>query len=177
MDDSARVISAELGGDETLLWSGRPVQGLRLVLGDALMIPFSLLWGGFAIFWEVMVFHSGAPWFFRLWGVPFVCVGLYLIVGRFFADAWLRARTRYGVTNQRVLIVTQALRKRVVSLERRTLGPVELEERSDGTGGIVFRSGGLEDFYRGRRMPPKFEGIPDARRVYGLIRAAPAEPR
>ncbi|MBI3564423.1 MAG: hypothetical protein HY079_04415 [Elusimicrobia bacterium] len=93
MDDSARVISAELGGDETLLWSGRPAQGLRLVLGDALMIPFSLLWGGFAIFWEVMVFRSGAPWFFRLWGVPFVCVGLYLIVGRFFADAWIRARS------------------------------------------------------------------------------------
>ena len=66
---------------------------------DAFAIPFGLLWCGFAIFWEWSVVSGGrAPWFFELWGVPFVAVGLYLVFGRFIADAYQRGRTVYGIT-------------------------------------------------------------------------------
>ncbi len=176
MDDSARIISAELSADETLLWSGAPRQGLMLVPGDLFMIPFSLMWGGFAVFWEAMVFRSKAPVFFRLWGVPFVCVGLYMIAGRFFYDAWKRGRTRYGVTDTRVLIVCDGLQKSVVSLDRRNLGETSLQEKSDGSGTIVFGPSfawGAFGQTGGRALPPSFVGIPDAKRVYALIRAAP----
>ena len=91
-------LESYLDPSERLLWSGQPKQGLRLQASDAMMIPFSLMWGGFAIVWEAMalgIFATHTPnpqhpheqifaWIFPLWGVPFVIVGLYMIFGRFF---------------------------------------------------------------------------------------------
>jgi hypothetical protein len=63
------------------------------------------MWGGFAIFWESAVVASHAPWFFEIWGVPFVAVGLYIIAGRFFVDAWLRERTTYIVSDRAAYVI------------------------------------------------------------------------
>lgn len=86
---------------EKLLWSGQPKQGLRFQAADVFMIPFSLMWGGFAFFWEASVLGFGRttahpkpmPIFMAIWGIPFVLIGLHMIVGRFFYDAALRKRT------------------------------------------------------------------------------------
>jgi len=125
---------------ERIQWTGMPPSGILLTPADAMRIPFSLLWGGFAVFWEWSVLHSGqAPGFFALWGIPFVLIGLYLIVGRFFADAWMRAGTSYAVTNQRVLILRTrpAFKFTAYSIDR--LPELSLEERADGKGTIRFQ--------------------------------------
>jgi hypothetical protein len=70
-------IERELQPGERLLWSGRPRQGLMFRPADALYIPFSLFWCAFAIFWEVSVLKEGL-WFFVIWGIPFVLVGLFI---------------------------------------------------------------------------------------------------
>jgi hypothetical protein len=72
---------------ERVVWEGRPPGGFMLTATDGLMIPFSLLWGGFALFWNISVWSMGAPLFFRLWGLPFLLVGFYMVIGRFFVDA------------------------------------------------------------------------------------------
>ena len=92
-------ITKRLLPNEKVVWWGQPVQGLMLTRRDGILIPFSLLWGGFAIFWETSVLRSGAPFPFALFGVPFVLIGLFLIVGRFLFDSWLRRRMSYALTD------------------------------------------------------------------------------
>ena len=97
--DARPIIEHELGSVEKLLWAGRPCQGFVFRPVDAFLIPLSLMWGGFAVFWEGSVLVMGAPVFFTLWGIPFVLVGCYLVFGRFYVDAWQREKTSYGLTN------------------------------------------------------------------------------
>jgi hypothetical protein len=175
MQDSEQVLLPELAPGERLLWSGRPGQGLRLRTADAVMIPFSLMWGGFAFFWEFMVVSQQAPLIMRLWGLPFVCIGLYMIVGRFFVDSFLRARTHYGLTSTRVIIVTLRGSRQVKSLTLAGLTDITLSERKDHSGNIVFGPGSASNpFINNRRgaTAPSFELIADARLVYERIRGA-----
>lgn len=142
------------------------------------MIPFSLLWGGFALFWESSVIREGAPGFFALWGIPFVLAGIYVTVGRFFVDARIRRNTSYAVTGDRVIIRSGLLAPSTKSLNIRTLSDLTLSERKDGSGTITFGSvNPLLTMYAGFAWPgvaqtPSFELIPDARTVYGIIRDA-----
>src|SRR6476659_2074117 len=100
-NDPPPIINRELTPGERLLWSGQPLPGIRLRASDAFVIPFSILWCGFALFWEFTAVTKGAPFFFMLWGIPFVLAGLYFVFGRFFIDAGTRERTYYGVTSDR----------------------------------------------------------------------------
>lgn len=177
----------ELGGDENLLWSGAPIQGLRLHKSDFLMIPFSLMWGGFAFFWEGAVLYSSnvrisatPPYvegtvtsFMALWGIPFCLMGLYVIFGRFFFDAAARAKTAYAVTDRRIIIVRG---NSVRSMAMNALPEIELKEGGNGRGSIIF--GGASLFmgtgwpswgYRRSGQPMMFDGIPKVREVYRLI--------
>ena len=172
-------IRQQLDRGERLIWSGAPGQGIILRPSDALAVPFSLMWGGFAIFWETSVIRSGAPGFFALWGVPFVAVGLYLIVGRFFYDSFRRTRTLYGLTNQRALIVSGIWQRNTQSMFLEGLTNINIRETRSNKGTITF---GLESntFNGGfagwpganRNTPPRFEEIEDARNVLALIRTA-----
>ena len=172
-------VGKEMGAGERLLWTGRPRQGIILRPADALFIPFSLMWGGFAIFWEATVIRTGAPFFFKLWGIPFVLVGLYIIVGRFFTDAQLRARTMYAVTTERVIVISGLLKESVTSLNLRSVTDLSLSEKSDGTGTLLLGPNspyawfGTSGWPGGRQyMPPALDGISNARAVYEIIRQA-----
>jgi Bacterial membrane flanked domain. len=174
------VVSVQFALDrgERQLWAGQPRQGIVLRSTDAFMIPFSLLWGGFAVFWEASVLSDNAPFPFALFGVPFVLVALYITVGRFFVDARRRSGTTYAVTSERVLISSGILTPTTKSLNLRTLSDITLQEGRDGAGTITFGpSLPFAAFYAGTAWPgvpqtPSFEMIPDAHRVYDIIREA-----
>ena len=179
--DDSSSIESELGTGERLLWKGRPRAGIRLRGSDALLIPFSLLWGGFAIFWEYTVLFwmpktNPAGWVFPLFGVPFVLAGLYLIFGRFLLDAKVRESTEYAVTDRRAIIATTLFGRKVNSINLESAPDISLTENSDRSGTITF---GATPYYGrwpqrnlwfpGMTGQPVFEMIDDARSVYDII--------
>jgi hypothetical protein len=173
------VMARHLAPNEHLLWSGRPRQGFRLRPMDLLFVPFSFMWGGFAVFWEYSVIRSNGPFLFRLWGIPFVLAGLYIIFGRFFVDARLRSQTFYGLTNERVIIVSGWGGKKVTSVSLRTANNISFHEGRNGSGTILFFAEPMAMHYSNQAWPgmpqlPMLDGIDQARTVYDLINGAQA---
>jgi hypothetical protein len=176
-------IERELQRDERLLWKGRPRGGIRLRGSDAYLIPFSLFWGGFALFWEYSVLFTApkkdaAGWVASLFGIPFVVIGLYLIVGRFFVDARMRARTEYGLTNRRAIIVSGLFSRTIKSIDLKSTPEITLTEKADRSGTITFGSAPsynrmqYNPWLPGSSGPPAFDMIEDARSVYAMIEQA-----
>lgn len=167
-------LQRELSPGEELLWTGRPLTGLRLQASDALFIPFSLLWGGFAFFWEFSVWKVGAPAFFRLWGIPFVAVGIYLIIGRFIVDAIVRSRTLYALTDYRALILSGLFYRTVRSVDLRILAELGFSESRNGVGTITFGRPSPSTHRSGTR-PAEFAFLEQARPVYQRVLAIQAD--
>ncbi len=141
------AVLPELVSGETVVWAGRPDTSVVFHREDILLVPFSLLWGGFAIFWErtAMGMHTRAahpaPWFFMLWGIPFVIIGQYIIWGRFLVTAWKKARTFYAVTDRRVrrvLVVQKAWGRRTSSANLGDLPTLMKDGASKGVGTLHF---------------------------------------
>lgn len=143
---STNELQAELVSGEALLWAGQPSRKVVFHARDAFTIPFSLLWGGFAIFWELGVTgflstpKGGPSLFMALWGIPFVLMGQYMIWGRFLYTAWRKGYTHYGITNRRILILNTAPSRRLTDRSLRNLDTLSLLARNDGVGTIEFRS-------------------------------------
>jgi hypothetical protein len=155
--DAELVIRPYLEPAERLLWSGHPRRGLLFRTADIGMVPFSLLWGGFAIFWTYSALREGAPWPFVLPAAASVLIGLNFIAGRFLVEAKQRERTLYGVTSERVIIVSGLWTRQVKSLGRAS----PYGWWFPGTAWPGMPS-----------PPPCFERIPGAKQVYDLIRQA-----
>jgi hypothetical protein len=173
-------IQRQLDPGERVLWAGQPKQGLLLRGSDAFVIPFSFLWGGFAFFWEWSVIQSGAPLLFVLWGVPFVLVGIYIVVGRFFVESWQRSTTHYAVTNERVLIVDGLRKTTVRNAQLSGLADMSLSEHANGAGTITFGPNATPAMFRSLSVWPgmrdriglHFDLVPDAKTVFDVIRNA-----
>jgi hypothetical protein len=117
---------------------------------------------------------------FPLWGVPFILVGLYMVFGRFFVEMKLRERTCYAVTSERILIKSGLFTRTLKSLNLRTLSDLSFTDGDEGRGTITFGPSNPYSTLIGnsswpgatQRMAPSFDSIPEARRVYELIREA-----
>jgi hypothetical protein len=165
-----------LSPDEKLLWTGKPKTGIMFRTMDIFLIPFSLLWCGFAVFWFVMAWSSNAPMPFALFGVPFVIIGLYFVFGRFVYDSLRRQRTVYGITDNRIIIRSGFFNKELKSLNIRTISDLNFKEKAGGSGTIAlgptdFRYAMFNGMYgwSGVKPIPSLEFIPEVRSVYDLI--------
>lgn len=164
-----QIASALLPG-ERIAWCGKPNRKTVFTQKDIFLIPFSLLWCGFAVFWNVSVWKSGAPLMFRVFGFPFLIVGIYMVFGRFIHASMQKKNTYYALTNLRVVILT---RRSTRAQYIRDIPFETVTEHQNGYGTIVF--GPDQSFYPYRRPGFQidlnagrmaFECIEDAIRVY-----------
>ena len=143
--DDQLCLQNELTNGESILWSGKPNPHVIFHPSDWYMIPFSLMWGGFAIFWEggvtgILDVSRGhaAPSFFMFWGIPFVLAGQYFIWGRFFYAAWRKVRMVYAITNRRVLVISRPPKGKTISSFIENIPSIDKEVRADGIGTLKF---------------------------------------
>lgn len=179
--------------DEKILWQGRP--DTQIVWRDLLRFEtfFGIFFLGFSLMWTFGAaamlgsMQAGAPTglfaLFPLFGLPFIAVGAYMVVGRLFWDAYARARTWYTLTNKAAYIATQTFGKRKLKrIDREEMVSPELEDDTPGT--VWFareirtrrtRTGSSRNHTRRTRthayeVPIGFKRIGEARTVYRLLR-------
>ena len=174
--DIKSQLNQQLNPHENLIWTGQPKKGLILRSSDAFMIPFSLLWCGFAIFWFVTSIIMGAPIIFSMFGLPFVGVGLYMVFGRFFVDSSQRKHTIYGLTEERLIIKSVVFNKSFKSIDLDSLTDIEYIAKEDGSGSIYFGNknttinlGTNMNRYPQTKPNPQLDLIPNVRNVYQQI--------
>lgn len=172
----ASPIQSQLRPGEKLLWAGRPGAGIRLRPMDWFFLPFSLLWLGFALFWEGSSIAAGAPVFFLLFGLFLVVIGFFIAFGRFLLDARIRQLQTYAVTSDRLIVASLFPRHSVQSFDLRNLPALTLTKRSGGEGTISFGQPSSFGWSTTNTWGPwlpaylgaSFEFIPDAARIYDL---------
>lgn len=174
----AKRFAPFLGSGEIVRWTGHPPTGLVFTPTDFFLIPFGLLWAGFVIVWEGFALLSG-QWFMILWGVPFVAVGFYIVVGRFLVDAHFRKRTAYALTQSRALILDGWKGTSLTSVDLKRNAQVRYRPGGEGRGTITF---GESPFpfptMIGRGMwahpaaLPEFFRVQDAEAAYRIVQDA-----
>lgn len=173
---TAAKLQHHLDPNEKLIWAGQPKQGIVFRTEDIFLIPFSLMWCGFAIFWFITAVSSGAPFFLAIFGIPFVVLGLMFVFGRFIIDSKQRENTYYGVTEDRIIIKSGVYKTSVKSLNIKTLTNIEYVEQNDGSGSInlgpknpMMMWGNGMNWWPGIKATPSLDLIRDVRKVYKQI--------
>jgi hypothetical protein len=179
-----QIFQPDLLSDERILWVGKPETSVIFSSFDFFLIPFSLVWFSFAIFWEFTVISSGAPKLFTLWGVPFVIAGLYFVFGRFFYKAWKKTRTYYAVTDKRILVlITTIMGRKLQAAYINSLPNINKSINSKGVGTIkfgnqspfhisIYENSGLDFFgsmYGAGDSALRFYDIKNVDSVYNLV--------
>lgn len=188
--DATHEILWELRPEESLLWAGRPFQGWRLRSIDAMLIPFSLLWSlaSMAAFVGGIEVLRGLAAPINpeiggraaiLYAVTFVTLfpasAFYLTCGRFMLSARRRARTWYGLTSERIIIISALVGRRITEVPLHDLGHITFSLREDGSGTICFDShtSWRPGRFRVWAAPHcEFERVPEVRRVVRRIASA-----
>jgi hypothetical protein len=163
MQPTTDVWQHDLLPGERVLWTGQPAKWTRLRAGDLPSIVFSIVWISFTLPWAASQLTqfartadlSRVP--VALVSLVFVGGGLYISGGRFIFQHYRRRRTRYAVTDQRVLIRTNLRGTRVDAISLDTLPSIAIHDRGDGSGSITFS--GIFEFMDIRKVQEVYQLI------------------
>jgi hypothetical protein len=173
------AVERHLSPGERIEWVGRPDPAKHFTRGDVFLVPFSIMWGGFAIVWETLAIGNGDGVFFALWGPPVHRARPLLRVRAVRRQGNRKRRTIYAVTNRRVLTIVRGRRgESVEAMYLRSIPSVSTSAASNGRGSVLFGStaswyanSGMELFTRGQTADTGigFYDIEDAPGVADLV--------
>ena len=153
---------------ETLLWQGRPAEGvhwrLRMETVIFLIIGSVMLCASIPFFTAVLFLNM--PVFFLLFSLPFFLVGViflaFVLLYPFFESRRLE-KQRYAVTDQRLLLWNPHY---LFVYQVREITGLQIKVFKDGSGTIYTEHRTM----RGRTLRYIFEEIPEVERVFRLIK-------
>lgn len=93
--------------DEKIIWSGIPNTLKLFMRSDIILIPFTLLIGGFMIYYSyssMILMLRGQSLTFALTGITFLLIGFYLIFGRIWYRHKRLSKNIYFITDKRVFV-------------------------------------------------------------------------
>lgn len=151
LSDAQQRAQSELQPGETLYWSGL-ADARRSAITALPASLFGIPFAGFALFWITMAYNGTHAMsktssnaftrgfsIFPLFGVPFLLVGLGVILSPLWA--YLKSlSTTYAVTNQRVMIISGSGSRSVKSCTPADIVSVDHRERPDGSGDVLIRT-------------------------------------
>ncbi len=153
LGDAQLRAQSELQPGESLCWTG-VADPRRATLSAIPAALFGIPFAGFALFWISGAYHASSSIskspnafaksfsFFPLFGLPFLLVGLAIVLAPLWA--YLKGRsTVYAVTNQRVLVISGTSNRSVKSCTPADIVSVEHRERPDGSGDVLIRTNSL----------------------------------
>jgi hypothetical protein len=115
---------------ERLLWQGAPASGLRFTPDGLAMSAFGAFFLGISVFiaFAGIMAGGGMGAVFSLFTTPFILVGLWLVVGHWFFDAYKRKHSRYALTTKRAIIARSVMGRKMLSYEIGRHSPISLVE-------------------------------------------------
>jgi hypothetical protein len=173
-------VQSELRVGENLVWSGVPDARRAAVAAIPETLLPGILFGGAGLFIMIYEYVGGSlmpktssrslsPMLAAIvMGLPFMIAGLINLLRPLWIY-WRRLKTSYGVTNQRVIIVSG---ESVRSIKPGDIFDVKYRERRNGSGEVMIRT----DFsLRTKNLLAKkrgwLYGVPNAKQVAGQVSA------
>lgn len=172
--DPWTIASAQMAPGERLIWADRPLPRTtqrRSTGFVAVGLGLALV----ALYWTSQAWAAGLP---IAWvGLPLVALGI-----GFAGAPWWRRRGPlvYAVSDRRALIIRAERKARVRSFGPADLRDLEIDERPDGSGDLIFRRETMlvphpvDDKTRYRARPwvrrTGFLAVPDVRRAAAAVR-------
>lgn len=173
MTEETGLWAPYLNPGKRVLWEGRPPGRLFLFRGiDVFFVSFSIVWAMGATAAVLPALKSGA--FFFGFGLIFLVAAVYVTIGRFLHDQYLRRRTVYAVTDKRAMIAKSAFGRQVRDLPITPALPVAFRDAPRGSVWLGERPGlfsGVQalGWWHGDDGGFTFRDIDAPREVYGLI--------
>jgi hypothetical protein len=166
-----------LADGETIVWQGQPEPGIAWRDAISATSAFGVVFTGFALFWMAMaatiIGGGSGPGFpfsmFPLFGLPFLAVGLYFLVGHVIVDAYVRSTTWYTLTDRTAFVASNAFgQRKLSSYPIREMPFLELDDTAPGS--VLFWHEDSPRSHRTGRIG--FRRIAEARAVHARLREA-----